>query len=581
MANVPTALEAGLGRERIGSLTTPFQSTAAPADAFGAAQGRVLSAAGQGLASVGVAATNIALTDQAAEDERNILEVEEQVRTWRVNNLFGADGVYNKKGVNATIDGGLQKTTDDSYRQFSSGLMQGRTMSARARLKTEDFIKRQGSGISVDVGKYELSETNSYHKGLLENRITGAKEDSALDFNQPLELAQNKIKIATSVVRLGQMNGWSDEETQERVEQEVSSMHSAVINRMLGIGQGIQAKTYMEANIDEIDGADITALESKVLAGDTVQKAQVTTDGIMAQQLPETEALKSAREIEDPALRDATVKRLKARYGEQDAAVKANEKALQDSSWAVISRGGTPDDLSADQLTASKNTVDRMWTMVNNRQKRGKPYAMVSDSGVLDNILSMTDEEIVDVDLTANQPQLTEGDYSKALKRQNSAKEAIEKLQDNPGQAGTINRLLKQYAPKDWSFGLAKASDTKRALGKQATDRMNDFVNNTIERTNKAPTEDEMRNEAARLMMSIELDEAFFTFGGAAFDAEGTVVQLQDEDLTEFEVADEDISQFTGIPIGNLDEIRDIIANGGFDLTIGNMVKVWETRTTK
>lgn len=566
MVTVPTATDRGLGQMRsTGAGSTPKQNFSTSVDMFGSVQAKMAK-------EVGAIITEQDAKNVRAEDERASMEIEQEIRDWNFETTQGENGVYRRRGGGAI---GSTKDVQEDYTKFSSKLLQGRVVSSGARQRIEAYIGQKGSSIEKEVGRYEQQQKNIYDNGLREARIQGSKEDAVTYYNDPQKLAESESRIRSTMKRSSEANGWSPEETAQQIEAEVSSMHKGVIDRMLSQKLGSDASEYLEKNRKEIDGKDITAIEKAVSSGVISQKAQNETDTIMNLDMTQTEALAKVRADYKGAERDEIVKRVKVRYNEEASLQAAQNKALLNSGWEKISKGGTPDDLLPTELAAAGRQVESMWTMAKNTKSRGKGFSLTSETGVVQEWLGKTDAEIVEEDLTVLQPKMTENDWNKVKKRQNDAERSIKELKDRPGQGATVERLLKEFAPKSWNVGIKKASKERRAQAQRARDSMNGYIANTLDKTGKLPTEADMRKESSRIMIQIQED-------GLLWFGEDTVVNEQgDTPLNKLIIDEEVLIQSTGVPKDSLQAVKDFISNQGQPITINNIIKVWDSRESK
>ena len=566
MPKIPTGYEMGLGQvKQTGAGSTPFQNLSTSTSMFGSVQAQQAKEVGS------------LLTDQAqkmirAEDERAAMEVEQDIRDWQFEATQGEDGVYRKLGGTAI---GSTKAVGEDYAKFSGKLLQGKIVSSATRQKLEAYIGQKGDNIRGEVDRYEQKQKTIYDNGLREARIQGAIEDAATYSNDPAKIVQSINTIISTNKRSADANGWSPEEAKQISEDDISKMHMGVIDRLLAQKNGSLAAEYLDAYKDQIDGDDIANAEKAVSGGVISQKAQNETDMIMAQDIPLKDALVKARAEHTGAERDAIVKRLKIRYGEASAEQKANDKASLEDGWALIQKGGTPDDLTPAQLAIAGRQTESMWKMAESIQTRGKGFALTTQTGIVQEWLGKTNAEIVDEDLTILQTQATEADFNKIVGRQNSAKRAIKEMRDNPNQGADVERLLKEFAPKTWNVGIKAASPERRAQAQRARDSMNEFVSATIDKTSKLPTELEKRKEMARIMHEIETNDFLFL-------KTDTVVSEQgDTPLHELHMDDESLSQSTLIPVQHLDDVKSYIIKLNQPVTIDNMMKVWASRKSK
>ncbi|MBL4861381.1 MAG: hypothetical protein JKX96_11230 [Acinetobacter sp.] len=566
MPSVRTATDAGLGQiGQTGAGSTPKQNFSTSIDMFGSAQA-------QRAKEVGSILDEQANKMIRAEDERASMEIEQDIRDWQFEATQGEDGVYRKRGGGAI---GSTKAIQENYGKFSANLLRGRVVSAKARQRIEEYIGQKGDGIREEVNRYEQQQKTIYDNGLREARIQGSKEDAIIYYNDPQKLAESESRIRSTMRRSAEANGWSPEETAQQIESEVSSMHKGVIDRMLAQKLGSDARQYLEKNRKEIDGKDIIAIEKAVRVGVVSQVAQNATDTIMNQDMTQTEALAKARADYSGKERDEIVKRIKVRYSEETTLETAQTKALLKSGWDIISKGGTPDDLSPTELAAAGRQVDSMWTMAKNSKSRGKGFSLTSETGIVQEYLGKTDAEIVAEDLTALQPKVTEADWNKVSKRQNDAERAIKELKDRPGQGSTVERLLKEFSPKSWKVGKEKASSARRAQAQRARDSMNEYISNTIDKTGKLPTEGDMRKESSRILIQIQEDGLLW------FNPETVVGEQGDTPLHKLIMDEEVLIQASGVPKENLEAVKGFIRSQGQPITINNMIKVWDSRSSK
>ena len=563
MPMVRTATQAGLGQMKTtGAGSTPTQSFRTTSDMFGSVRAKQAKEVGE------------ELTEQAAlmiraEDDRASMEIEQQIRDWSFETTQGENGVYRKRGGGAI---GSTKAVQEDYTKFSANLLKGRVVSSKARQRIDQYIGERGSSIEKEVGRYEMAQKEVYDNGLREARIKGAIEDAATYYNDPQKLAESESMIRSTMKRSAAANGWSPEETAQQIESEVSSMHKNVINRMLAQKLGGGAKAYLDKNRKEIDGKDIIAIEKAVSTGVISQVAQNATDSIMAQDMTQTEALVKVRANYKGKERDEIVNRVKVRYSEGASLEAAQTKALQKSGWEKIQKGGTPSELSPTELAAAGRQVESMWNMAENVAKRGKGFSLASETGIVQKYLGMTDAEIVKVDTTAVQSLTTESDWNRISKRQNDAERAIKELKDRPGQGATVERLLKEFAPKNWNVGLKAASAERRAQAQRARDGMNSYVANIIDKTGKLPAESDMRKESSRIMMQIQ-DDGLLWFG------DDTVVSERGDTLLSDLIMNNDtLVQATGVPEGSLEAVKKYLITNGIPVTINNMIGAWEFR---
>ena len=527
----------GLGQVQqtgVGS-STPDQSLSTSADMFGAAQA-------QQSKQVGSILTEQANKMQRTEDERASMEIEQEIRDWQFEATQGDNGAFRRLGGNAI---GSTKTVGEDYAKFSANLLKGKTVSPAARQKLESYIGQKGDGIRGEVNRHEMGQKSTYDNGLREARIQGAMDDAATYNNDPDKINLSLNTIISTNKRSAAENGWSKEEAEQQVQDDVSKLHMGVLERILSQKNGSQAAEYLDAYRDQIDGDDIAKAEAAVAGGVVSEKAQTVTDSIIALDVPMKEGLAKARAEYSGEERDEIVKRLKVRYGEASSEQKANEKASLEDAWAVIQSGGTPNDLSPAQLGVAGRVTESMWKMAENNAIRGEGYALTSKPGVVEEWEGMTDEELLDMNPSAFVPDTTKDDHNKLVGMVEKAEKRVKLERQNPGMSSQIKNLVKGEAGKWYS---AKASETRVVQRTTLEQGLHDFVADTLDEKNRKPTDQELRDENARLMVKIIRDDGIFsskvtTFSGAELDTPIRDISFDDGEL----------SKSTKIPQADLD----------------------------
>lgn len=573
MAKVPTATDLGLGQVKSqGAGSTPFQSFNTNEDMFGARQGRAASQAGQQLSNAVDSMMAAEIKAREEEDLRNKLEVEAEIKEWesKAKKSVEQRRLSNAQGVTTEFTEARSKAIES--------IMKGRDFSAKAQARMDYYLRNKAVEFEDGVYSYERGQMDAHMKGLLERRVKDNIESAASNFMSPQKMAENMNAIKSSNKELGVRFGWSAEEVQKKTEDDISSAHVAAIDRMLSNNMGKAAKIYLDQNKDQIDGKDISNIEKAVESGAITEEAQGAVDTIMAKNLSQSEALKEARTSYDGKERDEIVKRLKVRYAEESSLETARNKQLKQSGWEKISNGGSPDDLTPMELSAAGREVESMWKMVENRAQRGKGFALTSNTEVVQEYLGMADDEIVDQDLTPLMSKMTERDWGRVMARQKDAIKSVEELKDNPGMEGDIGSLVNQYAPARWGVSAggnftANTSDAERVKINEVKDSLRNFRDGYIEKHKRRPSDDELRAEAARIMLSVTYDTIL------PFDRrEGIVNDFADDPISNLDISDEDLALATGIPEDALDHVKGVIEAADVPLTINNMMKLWSSR---
>jgi hypothetical protein len=363
MPRVRTAVELGFGTTQASASPTPYQSLSTNADMFGAAQGRAATQAAAGLEKASDEIGNIAITQRKNQDVIAGLEVEDAIRQWKTEKLYGDDGALKKKGADAL---GVSKTLDEEFRLFSAGLTKGRNASPAAMAKISSGIQKERDDLVKQMGAYEASEQDAHLKGLLGARVTTAQQDAALYYNDPAKVESARAKILTSNQSLGARFGWTPEEVQAKNAEAVAEMHKGVVNRMMADNKPEEARAYLEKAMkregqsfewaekvnEELAGARVrldimdnpTAAQKNLMTG-AYEGLSVGQSAVWLQRANE------AAEAED---RKALTQRTQAETAAEKARKRAEEEKAKEGE--KLHAEGT---LTPEWIEANRNTLDK------------------------------------------------------------------------------------------------------------------------------------------------------------------------------------------------------------------------------
>lgn len=296
------------------------------------------------------------LRGQKEADDTALLEFEMNYDAWRHDHFNNQQtGLYSKKGKltqNATAD------SQAAVEKYFTGAMKAHENNPRIRNRLQNYAQAQSRSLTGEVSTYERSEMGTYRKGLFEAKVERSGETAiskitngyaALDADEtsPAGAYINRARIereARASIRAGhrtirengKRQGMSKDQIDRDIENYNDTVVDGVVKNMLANGDDRHAQKFYEDHKDMVTNPDIrNALEKSLEDGSTRGESQRQTDKIYEEHTSQPERLKAARKIEDPAIRDAVVKRLNARAAEDTRQEKLEDVDRFDeaSSW--------------------------------------------------------------------------------------------------------------------------------------------------------------------------------------------------------------------------------------------------------
>lgn len=424
------------------------------------------------------------------------------------------DGFMAKKGKDAFgIEKDYVPAFQKSMDQIESSLSNDRQKALFGARKAQYALK-----FEADMQKHMSAQGTAYDKEVTDSRIAVAKNDALLNFADQ-DAVKNAVNTQRGVIEnFAKRNGMSPEWTQNEISKNVSETHISIVDRMVDLDQPNQAKEYFELYKGEISGKDQARIEKNLKTGSIKLESQIASEAIFNKGLSVGAALEEARKIENPELKDETVRRVKDRYAE----IGENERIQNDINVNAARRGLaqnggnidaaiSPTALAALPLEAQKGLAIQA-SMI----KTGRPFVTDADARyALELQMSADPEKFRTVDLIgAYGHKLSESDLEYFMKAQgNIAKGTAEGDKLRNGVL-TKQQILDQSLVE---FGINPKDKAKKDSVAQLNLRINDAIVQYQDDTGKAAGPKEIR----------EITESFLVEarrGGGRFPSFGELI---------------------------------------------------------
>lgn len=558
MPTVPT-YRAG----RVGEAAVPnvrVNPNAAPIEAFGG---------GQGLENVNRAANN--LQDQLLEFKRNADQVavtEADDKATRLRNTMFYDpktGAMTKKGKDSF---GLMDTYGSEYNKQLDDIENSLSNDAQKAMFRRKATQ-QKSDFDMLLQKHVLAESQAFDEQTSKSRVASAQNDAVLNYQDPSLVAQSISTQQETIMEAARRNGVAPETAALMVKDSVSKTHSAIIDRMLGNGDDLDASAYYKNNKDQFMGDDIARVEKNLEEGSLRGESMRRSDAIMAKGMAMPQALEEARKIEDPKVRDATVSRLKDEYQMKRLAKEQAQSDVFDTAANIMERnrgqlneaglpvpatmwgqldlqGRNAIDSRAKQLREGKNaTTD--WEEYYNLK------SMASSSA--------TRDEFLKINLMIYRPKMADAEFKQLVDLQTSLRKGDEKQLNG---YRTTNQIVSQTLrsigvnpnPKPGSNDAQKAAQFQRLVDEQYQMMQDE--------TGKKPTSADVQKIVDNLVVKGEVPDT-----GWFWNDKKRVFELQEGESLMVNVED--------IPKSDRQGIEKALATNHIPVTPENIEKAYQT----
>ena len=355
MARIPTPALPGqeVGSVQSRAVAQPFQSLQTSADMFGAAQGRALQQASEGLNN---AATQ--LRDMAKQDDSdNLLKTQTEALSFSDNLVSNPEtGLLTRKGEAAV------GVTADAMKQFDDW---AKTLpepsTASGKLAQQNYIARQKASVYQKLATHERTERETVKKAGVATSISNAEQHAQFNYRDPAALAESESIVSENAKRLADY-GKASPETKELIRKTaVSKMYVGVLQRMLSDpGNSVAARELYNKLTQEQKlqpGKEFNAITSALLKVET--DAQGMKLGLEAQNRFPDDPAAAAKWIADKSDVPQEVKSSALTFADQQNARVQRAEAQQLRNFAqelgvAASKGMTLDPVKLAQLPGAQ-----------------------------------------------------------------------------------------------------------------------------------------------------------------------------------------------------------------------------------
>ena len=490
-----------------------------------------------------------------AEEKRNadnIASLEANSKLAEAETFLLSDpetGALNQRGKNAlNLGESVNENFDKRAKEIEEGLTNDaqRQSFRRSLAARRDNVNRKIQGhISREKVKFDNEVTDSF--------IRNEANAAALNFNDP-DRVQQSIELQKAAVEdHADRNGLPAEAVKLRKLEVASNTHSNVITKMLSGGDSDRAEKYFKKNRKEFTASDLATIEKDLATAGLRKKSQRVTDSIVESSVTLTEGLDKARQVQDPRLRDETVKRVRQRFEEQSRARRiddeTNYRSVSDLAKQVRSVDGIPPN-QWNRLTLEQQ--NRMANHIRNLNRGLSPPKNSERYYDLINVASANPSSFMQKNLLEDQDKIDESQLSQLIKMQ----------ADMRNGKGAANRELKGFETKNQVLeNLLVEIDidprAKRGTDKEKTlifrQALDERVLEFEEQNKRKPNNNEIRKLGKELQLEVVTDR------GLIYNTEKRIFLLDPEDRPSI--------AFEEIPEQEVAKIREAISRRGTEPT--------------
>ena len=242
-------------------------------EAFGAAVGRGMQQAAQGLGVVGQAVAAV----EELEDVARAKDADNNFANWARERMFGENGFLTLEGRNAVdqrsaFEEEAQRKRDEFGKGLTPGAARAYQTASQARLQS---IFQQSISHTAQARKTWFKEASAA-------RVETFANDALVNFNNPDMVRRNIAAGQLEIRQQGQLQGWDADTLKLREGEFISGVHKNIALR-IAQDDPIAANDYVKSNSKQMTGVDQYELNRTLENAVAEEQSKREADAILSQ----------------------------------------------------------------------------------------------------------------------------------------------------------------------------------------------------------------------------------------------------------------------------------------------------------
>lgn len=443
----------------------------APRDAFGGPIAKGLADVGKGLGSIAQASFDLKKRLDTTSAEEALVQFERDK-----NNLFfnPESGYFNTQGRNA-YDGSIAatKAMDDLKIKY------GDTLGVDAKLLFDKAANAHITRGSTDIMRHAAKGMQTWEIATIEAQVENSIENASLYWGDSKLMKSYRINGEQSVLDASKLAGIGAEATNEKLQTYRSSFAKAAINAAT-VNSSASGAVALEEYGDMLEGPDKVKIESMIEKKHKTEKtkadaqvAVMTAINLSSKydNLADITAEVDEKYKDDPELHKKVMSEARARFNILKQAKTGKQKENYDNVIDLVNQNKT----IAEIQSLAPKAWEGMSALQENNIRSGKH--LVSDQVLLNEINSMSDKEISEIDPNSLAGKLNPNDVDKIVRKQSKINNGV-----NNSRVRTLavksKEAVKLAFPGKWkSTKTGKLTET----GKRASQLLDDIQSQVSE----------------------------------------------------------------------------------------------------
>ena len=320
---------------------------------------------GRALMNIGKNITQAANQIQARQDRD---ELNSRTNQYQKEVLLLQQEMSQSRGADVAEDGDFYKKWQDRENEIRQKIL-AENQNRRINSDLENRLELGNLNFSRGLINHIERERENYANDTYAGTVETAVDTMAANPDDPSVTAQMRDQIITATNDYADRRGIKGEARKNLLKENLTTGHMEVIEAKIDSGDYSDAREYFTLFKDEIEGEKHNEIEEKLKNAGIRGRSQQAVDQYFLANLTEKQANDQARKdfSNEPELRDATLARIRVRYGEELAIDARTQAAAGEEARSIyqnaVEGGATPSqayDMIPESVLDAMDSAERM-----------------------------------------------------------------------------------------------------------------------------------------------------------------------------------------------------------------------------
>lgn len=228
---------------------------------------------------LGNALSNIGEEIQRNDDAQAVFEARRKLDAWERDQIYDPKtGAINKLGKDA-LD--VSKTVPENYDKFA-GEVAGTLTTARQKQAFQELSQSRRNQVADWANRHTLQQRDVYERGQFEADMQSTRDRAAMFATDPARVSAEMAMGRERAIGFLRSRGRSEEEINQTLRDQAEKTHVAVLDTLMAGDNWKAAKSYLDANAEQMNPAAVLRLSNAVQKQEDAVEGAASAHSVMS-----------------------------------------------------------------------------------------------------------------------------------------------------------------------------------------------------------------------------------------------------------------------------------------------------------